>query len=141
MLAQIDSICQQVGVYPHAFISGHAHNYQRYTRSVTFGGKNYTVPFLICGDSGHNVTTLVRATAGKKTPEPADNVNVKYLDVDPAVQSTGLILNKHDDQNSGYLRVTVSSTQLVITFNPVTKSGTPAKPDTVTVDLATHTAT
>ncbi len=140
MLAQIDSICQQVGVYPHAFISGHAHNYQRYTRSVTFAGNKYTVPFLICGDSGHNVTTLVKATAGKKTPEPADNANVKYLDVNPAVQSTGLILNKHDDQNSGYLRITANAEQLTITFNPVTKSGAPGKPDTVTVNLATHTS-
>ncbi len=29
MLRQIDTICQAVGVYPHAFLSGHAHNYQR----------------------------------------------------------------------------------------------------------------
>ncbi|MBV9462139.1 MAG: metallophosphoesterase, partial [Bradyrhizobium sp.] len=32
MMKQIDEICTRVGVYPHAFLAGHAHNYQRYTR-------------------------------------------------------------------------------------------------------------
>ena len=39
MLSQIDAICKQTGVYPHAIISGHAHNYQRFTRALTFAGK------------------------------------------------------------------------------------------------------
>jgi hypothetical protein len=30
MLREIDTICKQQGIYPHAVISGHAHNYQRY---------------------------------------------------------------------------------------------------------------
>src|SRR5208282_3488488 len=136
MLAQIDAICKQQGVYPHAFISGHAHNYQRYTRTLNFGGKNYSVPFVICGDSGHNVTPLVSTHLGNSAPDPAENANVKYLDVNPVVQSTGLVLNKHDTQNSGYLRVTVNAKQLSIIFNPVSKTGAAVKPDTVTIDLA-----
>ncbi len=140
MLGQIDAICKQVGAYPHAFISGHAHNYQRYTRSVNFAGKPFTVPFIVCGDSGHNVTPLVAANFGKSVPEPGDNLNVNYLDVNPAVQSTGLSLNKHDQTNSGYLRLTATATQLTITFNPVTKTGAASPPDTVTVNLAAHTA-
>ena len=32
MLAQIDAICEETGVWPHAVLSGHAHNYQRFTR-------------------------------------------------------------------------------------------------------------
>ncbi len=140
MLAQIDSICKQTGVYPHAIISGHAHNYQRFTRTLTFAGKNYSVPFIICGDSGHNVSALTSASFGKKVPEPGDNVDVSYMDGSKVVQSTGLTLNKHDQLNSGYLRVSVTSKQLTIIFNPVSKTGTPVKPDTVTVDLASHTA-
>jgi hypothetical protein len=140
MLGQIDAICKQVGVYPHAFISGHAHNYQRFTRSANFAGKLVTVPFIICGDSGHNVTPLVSSNFGKSAPEPGDNLNVTYLDVNPAVQSMGLMLNRHDQKNSGYLRVTATATQLTITFNPVTKTGAASPPDTVTVNLATHTA-
>jgi len=140
MLAQIDAICQQTGVYPHAFISGHAHNYQRYTRTLKFAGKNYSVPFMICGDSGHNVTALTSASFGKKVPEPTDNLDVSYMDSSTTVQKTGLTLNHHDQSNSGYLRVSVTAQKLTITFNPVSKSGAAVKPDTVTVDLAAHTS-
>lgn len=141
MLAQIDAICQQVGIYPHAVISGHAHNYQRFTRGLKFDGKNYSAPFIICGDSGHNVNPLVKSNFGTKLPEPADNVDVSYLDQSSVFPGTTLTLNKHDQQNSGYLRVSVTSKQLTITFNPVSKTGAPVKPDTVKVDLTNHTST
>jgi hypothetical protein len=140
MLSEIDAICQQIGVYPHAVLSGHAHNYQRYTRNLTFNGKKYSVPFIICGDSGHDVTALARASFGKKNPEPGDNLDVSYMDTSATVHATGLTLNRHDQQNSGYLRVTVSAQKLTFTFNPVTKTGGAAKTDTVSVDLATHLA-
>lgn len=140
MLADIDAVCQNVGVYPHAVISGHAHNYQRYTRKLQFNGRGYSVPFVICGDGGHNVDRLVKSSFGKKAAEPGDNIDVSYMDTGKIVQSTGLTLNKHDDQNSGFLRVQATATDLTITFNPVPKSGSAAKPDTVTVNLAAHTA-
>ena len=140
MLGQIDAICKQVGVYPHAFISGHAHNYQRYTRALNFAGKNYSVPFVVCGDSGHNVTPLVSSNFGKSATEPGDNLNVKYLDASAVFPNTGLTLNKHDQKDSGFLRVTANAKQLTLTFNPVSKTGAAVPPDTVTVDLATHTA-
>jgi len=140
MLAQIDAICQQVGVYPHAVISGHAHNYQRFTRALKFAGNNYSVPFIICGDSGHNVTPLVSSNFGKTPPEPNDNVNVSYLDKSSVFAGTGLTLNRHDQKNSGYLRVSVTATQLTMTFNPVNTTGAPAKPDTVTVNLKSHSS-
>lgn len=140
MLADIDTVCKAVGVYPHAVISGHAHNYQRYTRKLTFNGKNYSVPFVICGDGGHNVGTLVKSSFSKKAAEPADNTDVTYMDTSTIVQSTGLTLNRHDDQDSGFLRVQANATQLTITFNPVPRSGGAAKTDMVTVNLAAHTA-
>lgn len=140
MLAEIDAICQQSGVYPHAVISGHAHNYQRYTRSLKFAGKNYSVPFIICGDSGHNVSPLTQSTFGKNIPEPGDNIDVSYMDKSSIFSGTTLKLNHHDQQNSGFLRVNVTAKQLTITFNPVSKTGGAVKPDPVTVDLAAHTA-
>ena len=140
MLAQIDAICQQAGVYPHAVVSGHAHNYQRFTRGLKFAGKNYSIPFIICGDSGHNVNPLVKSNFGTKPAEPADNINVSYLDKSSVFPRTTLTLNKHDQHNSGYLRVSVTTKQLTITFNPVSKTGAPTKPDTVTVDLTNHTS-
>src|ERR1700676_3760416 len=79
MLQQIDKICEEEGVYPHAFLSGHAHNYQRYTRIFDFGGKEIDVPFIVCGDGGHNVNTLVRPQKGKPAVEPLSSADVKYL--------------------------------------------------------------
>ena len=114
---------KNAGVCPHAIISGHAHNYQRYTRKLQFNGRSYSVPFVVCGDGGHNVNTLVRSSFGKKPAEPGDNIDVSYMDTGKIVQSTGLTLNKHDDQNSGFLRVQATATDLTITFNPVPKSG------------------
>jgi Calcineurin-like phosphoesterase len=38
VLLEIDAICKAQSIYPHAFLSGHAHNYQRYTRTVNFAG-------------------------------------------------------------------------------------------------------
>ena len=84
------------------------------------------------------MTPLVSSSFGKTPPQPGDNVNVKYLDTSSVFP--GLTLNKHDQQNSGYLRVSVTSKQLTITFNPVSRTGAAVKPDTVTVDLSTHTA-
>jgi len=140
MLSDIDAVCKQTGVYPHAVISGHAHNYERFTRNLTFNGAKYSVPFIICGDGGHNVTPLTSASFGTKSPDPGDNVDVSYMDTTKVVESTGLILNKHDGQNSGFLRVSVTADELTITFNPVSKTGAAVKPDTVTVDLAGHSA-
>src|ERR1700736_6129218 len=80
MLQQIDNICQEEGVYPHAFLSGHAHNYQRYTRIMNFGGKEIDVPFIVCGDGGHNVNSLVRPQKGKPAVAPHTGDEVKYLE-------------------------------------------------------------
>jgi hypothetical protein len=43
----------------------HAHNYQRYTRIMKFGKSEIDVPFIVCGDGGHNVNPLVRASKGR----------------------------------------------------------------------------
>src|SRR5262249_32273290 len=48
MNQSIDTICNAAGVVPDAFLSGHAHNYQRYTRRI--GGKQ--VPYIVIGTGG-----------------------------------------------------------------------------------------
>ena len=140
MLAQIDKLCATAGVYPHAILAGHAHNYQRYTRSIQFSGSKYEVPFIVCGDGGHNVAALVQAKLGSPAQEPADGVDVSYLDPNPVVKSTGLVLERHDDRDYGYLRVSVNSTQISIDFHQV-GTGAPlgVSSDSVTVNLADHT--
>jgi hypothetical protein len=139
MLREIDTICQAQGVYPHAVLSGHAHNYQRYTRKLTFGGKNYSVPFLVAGDGGFNVKPLVSSRAGVTPPAPKAGTQVNYLDPNPVVKATGLMIDQSNQTNYGYLRITASSKQLQIEFHPVSKTGAAPGIDTVKVDLATHT--
>jgi hypothetical protein len=138
MLRQIDAICTNIGVYPHAFISGHAHNYQRYTRTITFGNaaNDYEVPFIVCGNSGHNCTPLVYKD-NKHLQDPKVRSDVKYLESKPAVPVKQLTIDYFDDFNYGYLRAVANQAQLVITYTPTGNDGG-IKPDTVTIDLAKH---
>jgi hypothetical protein len=107
---------------------------------VQFGGNTYEVPFIVCGGGGHDVTSLVQAHLGSPAQEPKNGADVTYLDTNRAVDATQLILNRHDDQSYGFLRVTVDSQLLSFVFNPVGRSATPPAPsDSVTVDLASHT--
>jgi hypothetical protein len=139
MLREIDKICDREGVYPHAFLAAHAHNYQRYTRIVEFAGKERDVPFIVCGDGGHNVNPIVRGKKGQGPHEPHMGSNVDYLEFQPALKTKELLLEKYDDINYGYLRIHVDKTQLRIGFHQV-GAGTLAQSrfDMVTVDLASH---
>jgi hypothetical protein len=140
MLKQIDTICKDVGVYPHAFLSGHEHNYQRYTRTIHFGGKEIEVPFVVCGSGGHHINPIVQGRRGQPAQRPRFGSRVDYLDAKAAVESRGLILENYDDNRThyGYLRVTVTAEQLRIAFQLTDEDVTQAQADLVTVDLASH---
>ncbi len=140
MLRQIDTIAAKVGIYPHAFISGHAHNYQRYTRTVKGIGKDaYDVPFVVCGNGGHHVNKLVQAHRGETPAEPQNGSDASYLEHEPAVQTGGLLLEKYDDVNYGYLRISVDDQQLRIAYHQATTGSIlQSRYDLVTVDLKTH---
>jgi hypothetical protein len=140
MLRQIDAICAKKGVYPHAFLSGHAHNYQRYTRTVLFGGKEFDVPFVVCGNGGHNVNPLMKGTHAHPAQEPEFGTDVRYLESRPAIDTGGLLLEKYSDINYGYLRVSVDKEQLRIGFHQGDNANLhQSQFDLVTVDLASHT--
>jgi hypothetical protein len=118
MLADIDSACTAAGVWPHAVFSGHAHNYQRYTRTVNM----MQIPFLVAGCGGHSPLSNMRAAY--RTPYVIDNT---------------LTLESYDTMDYGYLRVIVNGTTMRIEFHPQQDGGTTKTPnDVVTVTLATH---
>ena len=134
MLREIDTICAEVGVYPHAVLSGHAHNYQRYTRVVQLGGGRFEVPFVVCGCGGHNVNPIAKASL-----EPAFGVRVDHLDPKPALSTAGLTLEKYDDRNYGYLKITVDQNKLQIAFHNVNETSlSQSRFDLVSIDLASH---
>jgi hypothetical protein len=119
MLQDIDDACTAAGVWPHAVFAGHAHNYQRFTRTVN----KYQIPFLVAGCGGHSPLSKMRATY--RTPFKIDDT---------------LTLESYDDTDYGYLRVIVNATTMTIEFHPQSDGGTTKTPnDTVTIDLATRT--
>ncbi len=118
MLADIDSACTAAGVWPHAVFSGHAHNYQRFTRMVN----KLQIPFIVAGCGGHAPLSPMRATY--RTPFTIDST---------------LTLESYDTTDFGYLRVIVNATTMTIEFHPQSDGGTTKTPnDTVTIALATH---
>ncbi len=118
MLADIDSACTAAGVWPHAVFAGHAHNYQRYTRTAN----GLTIPYIVAGCGGHSPLEAMRGTY--RTPYPVDST---------------LTLESYDAADYGYLRVIVNATTLTVEFHPQSDGGTTKTPDdVVTVTLATH---
>ena len=118
MLADIDSACTAAGVWPHALLSGHSHNYQRYTRT----GNGMSIPFIVAGCGGHSPLAKMRGTY--RTPYQIDS---------------SLTLESYDDTDYGYLRIVVNAQTLRIEFHPQRDGGRTKTPDdVVTVTLATH---
>lgn len=118
MLQDVDSACQAAGVWPHAVFSGHAHNYQRFTRTVN----NLQIPFLVAGCGGHSPLSPMRGTY--RTPYKIDDT---------------LTLESYNTTDYGYLRVIVDAHTMRIEFHPESDGGTVKTPnDAVTVALATY---
>jgi hypothetical protein len=118
MLADIDSACKTAGVWPHAVFSGHAHNYQRFTRTVN----GIQIPYLVAGCGGHSPLSAMRGTY--RTPYKIDDT---------------LTLESYDDTDYGYLRMVVNAQTLTIEFHPESDGGVTKTPDdTVTVNLQTR---
>jgi Calcineurin-like phosphoesterase len=128
VLQEVDAICAKVGVWPHAVLSGHAHNYQRYTRRT----KGMEIPYLIAGNGGHAVARLMRKSDGGVLRVPTELPQfAKGGDV--------VVFENYDDQDYGYLRVIVTTDQLRIEYHPATDGrGAKTPDDHVTVDLNTH---
>jgi hypothetical protein len=126
MVSQIDKICNETGVWPHAVLSGHAHNYQRFTRQH---GQTQ-IPYIISGNGGHGLSRLTRKGASAlRTPQ--------------ALQVPGhadkVTLENYDDQDFGYLRIVVTTSQLRIEYQPSSDGADAKTPDDfVTVDLTSR---
>ena len=124
MLKEIDAVCQSVGVWPHAFLSGHVHNYQRYTRTLN----GMQIPFVDAGMGGHGLTRLSVPTT-IRTPAPMP------IFEQPERRDT-VTLESYDSSHYGYLRILADAAQLRIEYHPATDGvATKTPDDAVTVDL------
>lgn len=117
MGASIDDACTSANLIPHAVLSAHAHNYQRYTRRI--GGKQ--VLYIVAGTGGMPPQKVPPATG-----QPADSSN--QVTYDGALASYG------------YLFASASANQLKFEFWQLGDEHTAAY-DPVTLDLVQHVVT
>ena len=112
--ADIDRACQAAGIWPDAVLSGHAHLYQRFTRSTG----TVEIPYVVSGSGGYGLTPP----------------RSQY----PSGSAGGFTLSAGPLMDYGYLVVTVDVTAspvMTVTFRAT--SG-PGDRDSVTVDLTRH---
>lgn len=128
MTAQIDAICTEVALWPHAVLSGHAHNYQRFTR---LHGKTQ-IPYIIGGNGGHALARLARKSG------PVLRVPTRIQD--QGDNQDAVDFESYDDQDYGYLRVVADAKNLRIEYHPASDgAGAKTPDDIVTVDLQRRT--
>ena len=134
MLEDIDTICKETGVWPHAILSGHAHSYQRFTRILNPGkDTEMQIPFIIVGNGGHAHNPLTHAGSPPlRTPLREQTQELKD-------GSDQVVLENYDDKNFGYSRVIVDPQQLRIEYHPESDGPDMKTPDDfVTVDLTSR---
>jgi len=121
MLADIDGVCQQAGIMPDLYLSGHAHSYQRYTRQPA-SHPGLQIPYIVAGTGGINDQAIVAANGQVS----GDHTFVKSL------QGYGyLLINVASPDRAAAATLTVTMFQVEPTSNKKTQY------DQVTVNLAT----
>jgi acid phosphatase type 7 len=119
--------------YPNLILSGHVHNYQRFTNVVQGPKSQLQIPCVVAGAGGYTKLGKV------------NQINGAYPSA-PLPIGGGLTLEQYDQNNFGFLRLEVSKTQIVGTYlsAPYTApySGaavTPGVADNFVVDLTNNT--
>jgi hypothetical protein len=132
MLQDLDTAFETAGILPDAVLSGHAHNYQRFTREVTHGGATVQIPFLVSGCGGHHIEPM--------KPRP-DRKPVRTPLAGKALASgrAGASLRQYFN-GFGHLYITVTKQILTIDLMG-TKTHANAAVDSVTVDLSLNRIT
>jgi hypothetical protein len=129
LLGQIDALCAKTGVWPHAFLSGHAHNYQRFTR--TRNADKTQIPYIVCGNGGHGLQALSKSTGQVLRAPQVIQKSASGTDL--------VVLENYDDQNYGYLRIIVTQQQLRVEYHRASDGPSSKSPDdSVTIDLASR---
>jgi hypothetical protein len=133
MLQQIDTCCQQAGIWPDLVLSGHAHLYERYTRVMKADGRQ--IAYVVAGNGGYyNLSKMKMNVAGEKPKAGAHT--------EPDGLGNTVNLDQYNETSFGYLRITVSAATIVVESLGVSETAPTAAPavlDHFTVNLAAHT--
>jgi hypothetical protein len=129
MLQEIDDACKTAGIWPDLVLSGHAHLYERYTRTLATDARQ--IPFLVAGNGGYFNLSAVRT--GQKGALPKPGV--------PGNDGKGnkLTLDAYNDQVYGFVRLSVNSSTISCQALGVNEtSGAVSTLDQFTLDLTKH---
>ena len=122
----------ETGVYPHMVLSGHVHNYQRFTVKQAINGQEAMIPCVVAGAGGYSKLGKLHKLHGH-WPERG----LKLSDT--------LTLENYDQDNFGFLRFEISKDQIVGRYfsAPFAEQRTPEveQTDSFTIDLAARTVT
>jgi hypothetical protein len=132
MLEDLDAAFNEANIGPDAVLSGHAHVYQRFTRTLQIAGKPMEVPYVVAGIGGHGPIQPVKP-------------NFERQPIRTPLQ--GKSSNGAEDHSlrqyfNGFGHLIVTATNRVLTIDLIgTKTQSHHPVDSVTVDLATSTIT
>ena len=105
ILNALDQAIESSGRTPDAVLSGHVHNYQRFSRVV--GTRK--IPYVVAGAGGYanDATSMHQLQAGLTNPP----VTLPY-------QTTvaGVMLEKYEQEKPGFLRITTTAAQMTFEY-------------------------
>jgi hypothetical protein len=140
MLKEIDDCCQQAGIWPDLVLSGHAHLYERYVRTMKADGRQ--IPYIVAGNGGYYNLSKLKTDAKGRKPAPGQQS-------EPDGEGNTILLSQYNDSQYGFLRITVAPAALKVealavtgtatTTSPTTSIPAPTVVDQFVVDLAKHT--
>jgi hypothetical protein len=111
LMTDLDDCCRAAGLWPDMILSGHAHLYQRFTRTLPSGQQ---IPYIVSGSGGFAATTPKPIPAGT-------TIGDHTLVIAPIV-------------DFGYLTLTTDAKTLTAVFKTANQQGIKQR-DMVTVDL------
>lgn len=106
MQAMIDACADEAGRWPTAVFAAHAHCYQRFLRSVADGPE---IPYFVAGAGGY---PLLEKVDPRQNPRLAAGTRGRSR----WANDDDLQLGAYNDARHGFLRVTVSATQLTTRY-------------------------
>ncbi len=121
ILNALDRAMKATGRTPDAVLSGHVHNYQRFTRTVN--GKK--VPYVVAGAGGY----ANDARSMHKIQSELLNEKLPYQTTHKDV-----VFEKFEEEQAGFLRITASAKEVQFEYFRVPFTGTP---DTKPFDIFT----
>ena len=108
IVVALDQSMESTGVIPHAVLSGHVHNMQRFSRS----SQGREIPYVIDGRGGYADTDRLAHKMQKDGDGEYPKMGVKAKsEQDPNLD---LKLDYYDQDSAGFLRVTVTKTESTI---------------------------